>query len=229
MSTPGYSPIVDRALAFSALAHEDKKRKGTLIPYVIHPMHVALILQRCGHGENLVVAALLHDVLEDMRFEDRALQARVAQTFPGSGLPVGVSADTFRLACLDFIGREFGADVLGLVQAVTEPKNDGGPPRSWRERREQQLAHLRDAGPDVAALKAADLIHNIISIVRDLRRDGPRVMDRFNAGPRESLWYYETAAQLAASRLPADDRLGREVVLAAQQLRALLDALGLDS
>jgi len=221
--------MIDRALAFSALAHEDKKRKGTLVPYLIHPVHVALILQSCGYAEHVVVAALLHDVLEDMRFEDRALQARVAQSFPESGLPMGVSADVFRPACLDFIAREFGTRVLELVQAVSEPKNDGGPPRTWRERREHQLAHLREAGPEVAALKAADLLHNIVSIVRDLRRDGLRVMDRFNAGPRESLWYYETAARLAASRLPAGDGLGREVLQAAQQLREALTGLGVDA
>ena len=221
----GYSHAVDRALALSSLAHADKTRKGTLIPYVMHPVHVAMILQRYGYGEPLVIAALLHDVIEDTRFGHWPLQAHLAHTFQGADLPMGVPAGTFRQAVLAFIAREFGHEVLDLVQAVTEPKNDGGPERTWRERREHQLAHLEHATTEVAALKAADLLHNIVSVVRDLSRDGPRVMDRFNAAPSESLWYYETAAGLAARRL---DRGGfaDELLEAVRALRSTLERFG---
>lgn len=227
VTSAGYSLQIDRALTLAALAHEEKRRKGTLIPYVMHPVHVALILQRYGFPEPLVVAALLHDVIEDLPFEDRALQARIAQTFLEDDLPVGVSAVRFRSAVLDLVTRAFGPEVFDLVMAVTEPKNDGGPPRSWRERKLHQLARLEAADRGVAALKAADLLHNLVSVVRDLDRVGARVMDRFNAGPGDVLWYYETAAELSAARLDPGHGLADEVRAAARSLRERLASLGL--
>jgi (p)ppGpp synthase/HD superfamily hydrolase len=223
----GFSPKVDRALIIAALAHQSKLRKGTEIPYIMHPFHVGLILQRYGYPEEVVVAGFLHDVVEDMPFGDHALQERMAATFPGATLPTGVGLETFREAFLRFMGSEFGPEVVELVMLVTEPKNDGGPRKPWLERRQHQLAHLADAAPGGAALKAADLLHNIRSVVRDLKRDGAPVMKRFNAEPADTLWWYEAASRLAAERLQRDQGLAAEVLDAARELRRVLEGLGL--
>jgi (p)ppGpp synthase/HD superfamily hydrolase len=118
----GFSSAVDRALIVAALAHQSKRRKGTEIPYIMHPFHVGLILERYGYPEEVVVAGFLHDVLEDMPFGDHALQERIAATFPGAELPTSVGLETFRLAFRSFMDSQFGPAVVKLVDLVTEPK-----------------------------------------------------------------------------------------------------------
>jgi (p)ppGpp synthase/HD superfamily hydrolase len=223
----GFSSAVDRALIVAALAHHSKRRKGTEIPYIMHPFHVGLILQRYGYPEEVVVAGFLHDVVEDMPFGDHALQGRIAATFPGAEFPTGVGLETFRKAFLQFMDTQFGPAVMELVTLVTEPKNDGSPPKVWRERKQCQLKHLAVAAPDGAALKAADLLHNIRSVLRDLKRDGAPVMKRFNAGPEDTLWWYESASRLAAERLEQGHGLAAEVLDAVRELRETLQNLRL--
>lgn len=57
--------LVHRAIRFAAIAHAGQTRKGTDIPYIIHPFEVAQILTAEGAVENLIAAGLLHDTLED--------------------------------------------------------------------------------------------------------------------------------------------------------------------
>src|SRR5262245_5252668 len=60
-----YSDRLEHALRFAAEAHQGQVRKKTTIPYITHPFHVALILERHGFDEDTLVTALLHDVVED--------------------------------------------------------------------------------------------------------------------------------------------------------------------
>jgi (p)ppGpp synthase/HD superfamily hydrolase len=60
-----FSARYDAALVLAARAHRDQVRKGTDIPYIAHPAHVSVILIRHGFGEELAIAGLLHDVVED--------------------------------------------------------------------------------------------------------------------------------------------------------------------
>lgn len=81
------------ALEFAALAHGDQKRlfpEG--IPYVCHPFAVAMILHKVGYGEDVVIAGLLHDIVEDTYFSDTDVRGK------------------------------FGDAVADLVKSVTEDK-----------------------------------------------------------------------------------------------------------
>ncbi len=57
--------LVFRAIEFAAKAHSGQCRKGTQIPYIIHPLNVAKILIENQCEDRIVVAGLLHDTLED--------------------------------------------------------------------------------------------------------------------------------------------------------------------
>jgi (p)ppGpp synthase/HD superfamily hydrolase len=58
--------LLDTALAFAASAHQWQKRKGTAIPYIVHPVGVMVVLLQAGETDTEVLAAaLLHDTLED--------------------------------------------------------------------------------------------------------------------------------------------------------------------
>lgn len=53
------------AIEFATRAHAGQYRKATRLPYIFHPLSVARILIECDVSDDLVVAALLHDVVED--------------------------------------------------------------------------------------------------------------------------------------------------------------------
>ncbi len=59
------SSMVNKALEFSAKAHLAQKRKGTDILYITHPFAVGMILANAGCPEEVVVAGILHDTVED--------------------------------------------------------------------------------------------------------------------------------------------------------------------
>lgn len=57
--------MIQQAARFAAKAHEGKMRKGSEIPYIVHPLETAVIVSRMTEDPELISAALLHDVLED--------------------------------------------------------------------------------------------------------------------------------------------------------------------
>ena len=84
---------IQKAIVFATLAHEGQCRKGTTIPYIVHPMEVMQILTENGCNETVVLAGILHDTLED------------TQTTPKDIL------------------QNFGQDVLDLVLYESEDKS----------------------------------------------------------------------------------------------------------
>jgi (p)ppGpp synthase/HD superfamily hydrolase len=83
-------PIVRDAYRVAAAAHEGQRRKGGDRPYIEHPLRVAGQLRAAGFDEEVIAAALLHDVVEDSDMS------------------------------IDRVGKEFGERVAELVEALTE-------------------------------------------------------------------------------------------------------------
>ena len=220
MTSMAFSPAFDTALIVAALAHRRQLRKGTRIPYVMHPFHVSTLLARFGYGEHLMIAGLLHDVLEDVPFDDARLQADFAATFAQWQWPDRMDAAAFRDSLRAFLRATFGDEVVALVMAVTEEKNEGGPEKPWIERKQQQLAHLEACSAGEAALKAADALHNVSSMVEDIRSGRATLGERFKATPDQTLWYYGEVTRLVRAR--TDD-----APIAAALHRALYELTGL--
>lgn len=189
----GYSQRYDAALALAARAHRSQLRKGTDLPYIAHPVHVAVILERHGFGEDLAIAGLLHDVVED------------------TDVPLAAIRD------------QFGDSIAELVAAVTETKSANGVELPWEQRKAEKLERLRTSGPEVAALKAADALHNATSLVRDLRADGSAVWARFKRGPQQSIEYYAAIGDGVRAKL-GDHALVAELDAAVNELRRATEA-----
>jgi (p)ppGpp synthase/HD superfamily hydrolase len=190
-----FSERYDRALKLAARAHRDQLRKGTDTPYIAHPVHVSVLLLRHGFGEDLAIAGLLHDVVEDC-------DTTVAE-----------------------LAAEFGPEVARLVEAVSEQKTQDGAELPWQQRKEAKLALLSGGGPDVAALKLADTLHNARSIIADLRAQGADVWRRFKGSPEQTIWYYRQVLAGASSAL-GDHALARELEQAIVELEEILGARG---
>jgi len=57
--------LIQKAIIFATKKHEGQKRKGTDIPYIVHPMEVMQILTAMDCSQNVIIAGILHDTLED--------------------------------------------------------------------------------------------------------------------------------------------------------------------
>jgi len=57
--------MLDEVLKFATMAHGDQKRKYTGEPYIVHPIAVSEIVKTVPHTDEMIAAALLHDVVED--------------------------------------------------------------------------------------------------------------------------------------------------------------------
>lgn len=219
-----YSPTFDRALMLAAIAHRGQVRKGTELPYVIHPVHVAAILERYGYPEAVRIAGLLHDTLEDLEPEDQALRDSLRATFPAlADAPDEPGA--FRQALEAFITSEFGDEVLQLVRAVTEVKRrpDGSKIPTEERRREKLAFYRRPTTPDnVLLLKGADSLHNANSIVNDLRAQGVLMMKRFNGTPQETLAHYASIQSTLVERFGDAHPLAHDLSQAVHELASTL-------
>ena len=129
------------------------------MPYLTHLLSVAALVGVGGGDEDQIIAALLHDWIEDTE------------------------------ATLDDCERQFGPRVTRMVEACSDCLGDPKPP--WRDRKEGYLRRLVDEPAEIKLISAADKLHNCRSTVIDLRRHGPQVFSRFNAGRDGTLWYYQ--------------------------------------
>jgi myo-inositol-1(or 4)-monophosphatase len=57
--------MIEKAITFATVAHHRQKRKGSNIPYIFHPLEAGNIVAEMSSDENLIVAAILHDTIED--------------------------------------------------------------------------------------------------------------------------------------------------------------------
>lgn len=149
-----------RAFQFAAKMHAVQARKASTIPYVAHLMGVASLVLEAGGDEDLAIAALLHDVVEDC-----------------GGAPM-----------LNRVRRQFGDRVAKVVAGCTDADTYPKPP--WRERKEKYLAHLKDADAGTRLVSAADKLNNVRSILSDYQEIGEFVWVRFSGGREGTLWYY---------------------------------------
>jgi guanosine-3',5'-bis(diphosphate) 3'-pyrophosphohydrolase len=157
---------LEQAMRFAAQSHAGQLRKGSDTPYFEHVVAAALILDRVGFPEDVVIAGLLHDIVED----------------------TAVS--------LEEVAIRFGTRVSELVRHCSEVKTDErGSKRPWIDRKRDHLAALADAPIDAWAVILADKLHNLICIELDLRENRP-VWSQFHAEREQVLWYYHATIEV---------------------------------
>jgi len=150
----------DEALRFASKKHGGQTRKGTDVPYIAHLMGVASLVLEAGGDEDMAIAALLHDVVEDC-----------------GGAPM-----------LEEIRRRFGSRVAHIVDGCTDAYTSPKPP--WRERKEQYLKRLATEDSDTRLVSAADKLHNARAILTDYRESGESTWEKFTGKREGTLWYY---------------------------------------
>ncbi len=83
--------MIFEAVKFATEAHTGQYRKGNKVPYIVHPLGVAKILTKLGYPEEVVVAGVLHDTVEDtpVTYEDieENFGKKVAELVRGASEP----------------------------------------------------------------------------------------------------------------------------------------------
>ncbi len=114
------------------------------------------------------------------------------------------------------IRERLGEAVLRIVLDCTDtlPDETGADKRPWHERKERFLARLARAGRPSRLVVACDKRHNLGDLVWDLHHEGPPTFARFNAGPADQLWYFESVTRICADAIPPRLALEFERLLA---------------
>ncbi len=136
------TPILQKALDFTIKSHEGQFRKSGEA-YVIHPILVSSLVAYLGGDEDMIMAALLHDVVEDTH------------------------------SSIEEVEREFGIKVANLVEGLTkimEIRQDKLVPSSSNEGllksalsfHKMLIASISDVR--VLVIKLCDRLHNMLTI-----------------------------------------------------------------
>lgn len=170
--------LLNDAVAFAAEKHAGQLRKGSNLPYIVHPMEVAAICAGLTEDEEVLTAAVLHDVVEDAGVTVEEVKAR------------------------------FGERVAAIVAGDSEDKRKNLPPEeTWKIRKMENIEHIKSASdPGVRIVCLGDKLSNIRSIQRDFEKLGDGLWQRFNQkDPAEHAWYYSTIAEVLREELDDTD------------------------
>lgn len=176
--------VLNNAITFAAQAHNGSYRKGTKIPYILHPMEAAAIVGGMTEDTEIIAAAVLHDTVEDTS------------------------------ATIDQIRDLFGERVAELVAAESEDKRKDRPAGdTWMERKKEALDRMASHSIDAKMVALGDKLSNMRAIARDCRSIGDKVWERFNQKDKaKHAWYYRGIAE-ALSDLRGTDAYREYTVL----------------
>ncbi len=127
---------IQQATGFATQAHLGQKRKYTEDDYIVHPIAVSELVRKRGGSENQIIAALLHDTIEDTDV-------------------------TYFDVC-----RAFGVKVADLVLELTDVfTNDAYPELNRSIRKGLEAERLATVSDDAKLVKLCDMIDNTSTIV----------------------------------------------------------------
>jgi (p)ppGpp synthase/HD superfamily hydrolase len=162
--------LVAKALEVAARAHYGDMRKGKEedVPYIVHPVEVAMILQENGIEEDVIAAALLHDTLEDTELTEKDLK--------------------------DIFNDRIAELVIGASEKLED--RDNTPWEERKEHTINYLKTINDI--DIKYIACADKLANIRSMIRDYDEIGDELWSIFNRGYEKQKWYYESLVESLA-------------------------------
>jgi (p)ppGpp synthase/HD superfamily hydrolase len=165
------------AVDYARVLHIER-RKGTGIPFMAHLVGVAsLVMGEAGHvdfpvTEDMVIAAILHDAVEDHGGQRR----------------------------LEDIRQNFGENVARMVEGLSDTlAEDSSQKEDWDVRKTAYVKHLATEKPDVQLISAADKLYNARTMLDDYRKIGPKLWTRFKRVRDQQLGYFNNLLKVFKS------------------------------
>lgn len=154
--------LVEQAIVFAVHAHQGMVRKGTSIPYILHPLEAASIVATMTTVETTLAAAILHDVLEDTHVSYAELKERFGKV----------------------------ADLVAAESE--NKRDDVPAKDTWDTRKLETIEHLSfttNIAEKMVAL--GDKLSNMRALYRDSLIYGDELWERFNQNDKnKQAWYY---------------------------------------
>lgn len=158
-----YTKKIKDAIRMAIRVHEldqKQKRRGKDVPYIIHPLIVGLILSRINADEDIVVAGILHDTIEDSVASKKITRENIEE--------------------------RFGTGVAEMVWDVTEKDQK----ISWEDRKKMALIEIINMPFKSLIIKSADTIANCSELIADFRKEGESTFRRFSVPKEKQLGHY---------------------------------------
>ncbi|GAB2530810.1 HD domain-containing protein [Rufibacter soli] len=143
---PSFNALEQKAWAFAVEAHGEQQRKFNFEPYVRHLERVAQTVMAYGGTTGMVMAALLHDVLEDTPVTAPEMEAFLSETCAGT---ITNPAEVLQM-------------VLDLTDQFTKAQ---APGHNRKRRKEMERQRLAAISPRAQTIKLADIIDNTRDII----------------------------------------------------------------
>lgn len=176
------TPRINEAIKLSSRLHREQVRKDfERTPYSTHLVAVAILLSSVTDDEDIIIAGLMHDSLEDVpnyTYED--------------------------------LIKDCGVRVANIVKHVTEPLDSNKSEAEqlpWLERKDVYLRNLRDGGVESAIVSAADKIHNTESFILDSKKEGEEFLKRFHSSGKNKIWFHREVYTILVDKLGEDHKL----------------------
>jgi (p)ppGpp synthase/HD superfamily hydrolase len=192
-----FTPRINEAIKLASHLHRHQVRKdNNHTPYASHLFSVAMILAEVTDNEDIIIAGLMHDSLEDV---------------PNYNYQNLVN--------------DCGEHVAEIVKHITEPldankSEDEQIP--WLERKEEYLKNLRTGGLESAMVSTADKIHNTESFISDVEKEGEEFLKRFDSSLRNKLWFHEQVLLIIEEKLSKEHILVSRLAASTSEFRKLV-------
>lgn len=160
---------LNEAIKFAVDCHAGQIRKMANTPYILHPLEVASIIATITTNEDVMIAGVLHDTVEDCNLDPQIIR------------------------------EKFGKRVAALVQSETEDRLSNRPAEeTWQQRKEESLLMLEHTKErDVKILWLADKLSNMRSFYLEYQKNGDEIWQCLHQkDPHMQGWYYKTIETL---------------------------------
>lgn len=195
-----FTSRLDEAIKLASRLHRNQSRNDTdKTPYASHLFAVAAILSEVTNDEDIIIAGLMHDSLED------------------------VPKYTY-----ENLVEDCGEHVARIVKHVTEPldaNKEMSEQLPWLTRKQLYLETLREGGEESAMVSCADKIHNTESFIKDIEQEDGLFASRFGSSARNRLWFHEQVLTVVTEKLGEEHVLVKRFAASTESFRALVSRL----
>ncbi|WP_330387250.1 HD domain-containing protein [[Clostridium] polysaccharolyticum] len=156
--------IINKAIVFAANAHKGAVRKGSKLPYILHPLETGVIVSAMTNEKEVIAAAILHDVLEDTEVTYEELK------------------------------REFGKAADYVCAESENKRRELPAEATWKIRKQETIERLQqETCLEIKMIALADKLSNIRSMYYDYNKLGDALWERFHEKRKEMQgWYYKS-------------------------------------
>ena len=162
-----YSYAIEQAIRAASILHKDQVRKGSVpYTYITHLFAVALIVSDYTNDEDTIVAALLHDTLEDTDYTAKEIE------------------------------EDFGGGVRDIVVTLTEPPRTSNNRDDVEVQKKQYLKQVRSGSEKALTVLAADKIHNMRSLVEEYYDNHTGFLAEFGVYTTDRLLMYQELSNI---------------------------------